>query len=86
MTYTFLPSNAAILIQDKSTAEQHNDAYNTADQEAVSIAQKIGANFAQPVVDAYSSATADVTSQYESLRSDAAANDAYLREYLGDTQ
>lgn len=81
-----LASNAAILIQDKSTAEQHNDAYNTADQEAVSLAQKIGANFAQPVVDAYSSATADVTSQYESLRSDAAANDAYLREYLGDTQ
>ena len=81
-----LASNAAILIQDKSTAEQHNDAYNTADQEAVALAQKIGANFAQPVVDAYSTATADVTSQYESLRSDAAANDAYLREYLGDTQ
>ncbi len=81
-----LASNAAILIQDKSTAEQHNDAYNTADQEAVALAQKIGANFAQPVVDAYSAATAEVTSQYESLRSDAAANDAYLREYLGDTQ
>ncbi len=81
-----LASNAAILIQDKSTAEQHNDAYNIADQEAVALAQKIGANFAQPVVDAYSAATAEVTSQYESLRSDAAANDAYLREYLGDTQ
>ena len=81
-----LASNAAILIQDKSTAEQHNDAYNTADQEAVALAEKIGTNFAQPVVDAYSAATADVTSQYESLRSDAAANDSYLREYLGETQ
>lgn len=81
-----LASNAAILIQDKSTAEQHNDAYNTADQEAVALAEKIGNNFAQPVVDAYSAATADVTSQYETLRSDAAANDAYLREYLGESQ
>ncbi len=81
-----LASNEAILIQDKSTAEQHNDAYNAADQEAVSIAEKLGSNFAQPVVDAYSAATADVASQYESLRSDAAANDAYLREYLGDAQ
>lgn len=81
-----LASNAAILIQDKSTAEQHNDAYNVADQEAVALAEKLGSNFAQPIVDAYSAATADVTSQYEALRSDAAANDAYLREYLGDVQ
>ncbi len=81
-----LASNEAILIQDKSTAEQHNDAYNTADQEAVALAEKLGSNFAQPVVDAYSAATADVTSQYEALRSDAAVNDAYLREYLGETQ
>ncbi len=81
-----LASNEAILIQDKSTAEQHNDAYNTADQEAVAIAEKLGSNFAQPVIDAYSAATSDVASQYGALRSDAAANDAYLREYLGDTQ
>ncbi len=81
-----LASNAAILLQDKATAEQHNDAYNMADQESVTLAEKLGANFAQPVVDAYSAATADMTSQYDSLRSDAAANDSYLREYLGETQ
>ncbi len=81
-----LASNEAILIQDKSTAEQHNDAYNAADQEAVALAEKLGSNFAQPIIDAYSAATADVTAQYDSLRSDAAANDAYLREYLGSSQ
>ena len=78
-----LASNAAILIQDKSTAESHNDAYNKADQEAVEMAKALPDQFSQPVIDAYSAATADMVSQYEGLRSDAAANDAYLREYLG---
>lgn len=80
-----LASNAAIVIQDKSTAEAHNDAYNKADQEAVDMAKALPAQFAQPVIDAYSAATADMVSQYEGLRSDAAANDAYLREYLGQS-
>lgn len=81
-----LASNAAILIQDKSTAESHNDAYNKADQEAVAMAKELPKQFSQPVVDAYSAATADLVSQYEALRSDAASNDAYLREYLGQNQ
>ena len=80
-----LASNAAILIQDKSTAEAHNDAYNKADAEAVEMAKKLPDQFSQPVIDAYSVATADSVSQYESLRSDAASNDAYLREYLGQS-
>lgn len=78
-----LASNAAILIQDKSTAESHNDAYNKADQEAVEMAKALPKQFSQPVVDAYASATADLVSRYDALRSDAASNDAYLREYLG---
>lgn len=78
-----LASNAAILIQDKSTAEAHNDAYNKADQEAVDMAKALPKQFSQPVIDVYSDATADLVSRYESLRADAASNDAYLREYLG---
>ena len=78
-----LASNAAILIQDKATAESHNDAYNRGDQEAVEMAKALPKQFSQPVVDAYASATADLVSRYDSLRSDAASNDAYLREYLG---
>ena len=64
-------------------AESHNDAYNRADQEAVEMAKALPKQFSQPVVDAYASATADLVSRYDSLRSDAASNDAYLREYLG---
>ncbi len=52
-------------------------------QEAVEMAKALPKQFSQPVVDAYASATADLVSRYESLRSDAASNDAYLREYLG---
>lgn len=81
-----LASNAAILIQDKSTAEAHNDAYNKADQEAVALAKELPKQFSQPVVDVYSASTADLVSQYEDLRADAASNDAYLREYLGQNQ
>lgn len=81
-----LASNAAILIQDKSTAEAHNDAYNKADQEAVALAKELPKQFSQPVADVYSATTADLVSQYESLRADAASNDAYLREYLGQNQ
>lgn len=33
-----LSSNAAILLQDKKTAESHNDAYNKADKKATSMA------------------------------------------------
>ena len=47
------------------------------------MAKALPDQFSQPVIDAYSAATADMVSQYEGLRSDAAANDAYLREYLG---
>jgi hypothetical protein len=79
-----LLSNAAILIQDKATAESHNDAYNQADQEAVALAEQLPKNFAQPVIDAYSTASAQVTQQYDNLRSTAASNDAYLREYLNE--
>lgn len=71
------------LYKNKATAESHNDAYNRADQEAVEMAKALPKQFSQPVVDAYASATADLVSRYDSLRSDAASNDAYLREYLG---
>ncbi len=79
-----LLSNAAILIQDKATAESHNDAYNQADAEAVELAAKLPKNFAQPVIDAYAESSSQVTEQYESLRADAASNDAYLRDYLNN--
>ena len=77
-----LQSNAAILIQDKQTAESHNDAYNKADAEAVELAKSLPKNFAQPVIDAYASSVQQYVDAYETARSDAAGNDDFLRDYL----
>lgn len=80
-----LQSNAAILIQDKATAEAHNDVYNAADNEAVELAKQLPSNFSQPVVDAYAANTADLEQKYNAARDDAATNDAFLRAYLGSS-
>lgn len=79
-----LSSNAAILIQDKKTAESHNDAYNKADQEAAEMAKSLPDQFSQPVIDAYASNSESLIASYDAARADAAANDSFLREYLGN--
>lgn len=80
-----LASNAAILLQDRATAEAHNDAYNAADAEAAEMAANFSDNFSQPIIDAYAAAVAEASSTYESARNDAAVNDSYLRDYLGSS-
>lgn len=81
-----LASNAAILIQDKSTAESHNDAYNQADVEATTLAEKLPSDLTQLVVDSYATNQDALIKEYENARSDAATHDAFLREYLGTEQ
>lgn len=81
-----LASNAAILIQDKSTAESHNDAYNQADVEATTLAEKLPSDLTQLVVDSYAINQDALIKEYENARSDAATHDAFLREYLGTEQ
>ena len=81
-----LASNAAILIQDKSTAESHNDAYNQADAEATTLAEKLPSDLTQLVVDSYAINQDALIKEYENARSDAATHDAFLREYLGTEQ
>lgn len=78
-----LTSNAAILIQDKATAEAHNDAYNSADAEASTIADSLPSDLTKLVVDAYAANQAPLIEEYEKARSDASTHDAYLRDYLG---
>lgn len=78
-----LASNAAIVIQDKKTAESHNDAYNKADKEAVEMAKSLPDQFGQPVIDAYAANSESLIASYDAARADAATNDAFLREYLG---
>lgn len=78
-----LLSNAAILIQDKKTAESHNDAYNAADAEAAELAKSLPDQFSQPVIDAYASNSESLIASYDAARADAATNDSFLRDYLG---
>lgn len=78
-----LMSNEAILVQDKTAAEEANQKYNTADEEAVALAELFPKEFNQPVIDVYQSNTADLITEYTNARNDAARNDSNLREYLG---
>ena len=78
-----LLSNAAILIQDKATAESHNDAYNAADTAATTLAENLPSDLTQLIVDAYATSQDSLTQTYEKSRADAATHDAFLREYLG---
>lgn len=78
-----LASNAAILIQDKKTAESHNDAYNKADTQASTLAESLPSNLKDIVVDAYAANQDPLIQDYEKARADAATHDAFLRDYLG---
>lgn len=78
-----ISSNEAILIQDKATAESHNDAYNAADSAATTLADSLPQNLTDLVVSAYAVSQETWTQTYNNARADAATHDAYLREYLG---
>lgn len=79
-----LASNDAMLIQDKSTAEQNNDLYNTADQAAVALAEQFADSFDQPIIDTYVSKTQSLIDTYNQARNDMGTNDDFLRSYLGE--
>ncbi|ANE23357.1 hypothetical protein AAY81_09930 [Denitrobacterium detoxificans] len=75
-------SDEAILLQDKSTAENHNDSANTYTNAASRIAETFPSSPSQPIIDAYNQDTQQLWSDYEQARSTAAQADAYLRDYL----
>lgn len=78
-----LASNAAILVQDRQTAEDNNNKYNATDAAAVEMAKALPASFNQPVVDAYTATTAKLDEDYNRIRNDVGTSDSYLRTYLG---
>ncbi len=78
-----LDSDAAILIQDKATAEALNARYNQADQESVALAADLPDVFTQIIVDYYEEEGKALTDRYDAVRNDVAAADAFLRDYLG---
>lgn len=77
-----LASNDAILLQDRQTAETHNEAYNQADARAVDLAESLPEDIAQPIYDAYEKEAGELGQEYESVRADVARSDAFLRGYL----
>lgn len=77
-----LASNEAILIQDKKTAESHNEAYNQSDARAAELATSLPDDFAQPIFDAYRASSESLSEEYESIRADVARSDSFLRDYL----
>ena len=77
-----LASNEAMLIQDKSTAEQNNDSYNNLDKEAIALAETFAESFDQPVIDAYVANTQSLVDAYNQARNDMGTHDDYLRGYL----
>lgn len=81
-----LASNAAILIQDKATAEAHNNAYNQADAEATALAEQLPAQIVEILTQAYVTSQESLIADYDKARSDAATHDAFLRDYLGTSQ
>lgn len=81
-----LSSNAAILIQDKATAEAHNNAYNQADVEATALAEQLPAKIVEILTQAYVTNQESLIADYDKARSDAATHDAFLRDYLGTSQ
>ncbi len=78
-----LASNAAILIQDKKTAESYNDEYNKIDAQATALAKNLPSDLTQLVVEVYAENQDPLIQDYEKARSDAATHDAFLRDYLG---
>lgn len=79
-----LSSNAAILVQDKQTAESFNEQYNAADAEAAAMAAELPKTPTETLYDQYDNETADLFDSYNSARATASAADSFLRDYLGE--
>ncbi|VEH03529.1 Uncharacterised protein [Slackia heliotrinireducens] len=78
-----LASDAAIYIQDKSTADEQNKLYNQADAEALELLKSIPEDPKDLILDAYDEEMEEPRNAYYNARSSAAASDEFLREYLG---
>ena len=78
-----IASDDAIIAQDRQAAEDQNQAYNLAEDEAAQIAKQLPGNTAEPILDAYRRSTQDPMREYAEARRKASTADAFLRDYLG---
>lgn len=80
-----IQSDEAIYIQDKATAESFNEKYNQADVGAVELASRLSEKPVQPILDAFQQNIAETRGAYFEARQQAAESDAFIRDYLGDS-
>lgn len=78
-----IASDEAIYVQDKATADSNNEKYNECDAAAAALAAKLPKTTEAPIVAALDESLGDSRQQYMEIRSQAAACDAFLRDYLG---
>ena len=79
-------SNQALLDGDTDAAVEHNDRYNELDAQAAEDAQALPPSMESHVLQAFLDDTADARQSYEQARVQAAASDAFIRDYLGTSQ
>lgn len=79
-----LASDEAFLTRNKEEATAQNDAYNTADAEAAELAKELPDDILTLVQTAYGVQTDAQAKTYSTARSQAAAADAFIRDYLGE--
>ena len=78
-----IASDEAIYVQDKATADSNNEKYNECDAAAAELAAKLPKTTEAPIVSVLDESLGDSRQQYMEIRSQAAACDAFLRDYLG---
>ena len=78
-----LASDEALLGLNKQEAQAQNEAYNTADSEAVVLARQLPSDPAQPILDAYIRTTDSLRVAYMQARGQANSSDSFLRDYFG---
>lgn len=78
-----LASGNAMLLEDATTAVTENEACNAAEGEAATLAESLPDNPADPATERYAMVVKEPAKAYEEARSQAAAADAFLRDYLG---
>lgn len=81
-----LASNEAILLQDRQTAEYHNQRYNDIENEVANLAQGLPVNPTDKLYKRFDDQTKDDFNKYYDARQDAGAADSFLREYLGEAK
>lgn len=77
-----IATGEALLAGNRDAANEANDAYNRADEEAAKLAETLPASVEGAIEKAYSEEAADHQRKYDDARSRAISSDSHIRRYL----